>query len=269
MRKPAHILLLFFLVSAASAQPIRNDDKRSFTDMTPIQLDVDGDEVLDTIQPRTFSARPTGTRRRATRRPGTIQRWIAFDLNITNGRKMKSFFRHWYGTDIAEYWVYELVMGGDLNHDGKPDLIFYMGDDTTHETVVLLNKGSAFVARSAGVISVEYSVEANLEIVALAPYDVETGSIQKSRRIAQWSAKREVFEGTEMVWVRSPRAVIRSAPRANGPVLLRAQTGDAFRVLIASSSTSGSKVWLHVDAGVGMGWILRSDVDYHSPLAVP
>jgi hypothetical protein len=268
MRNAAHILLvLVFVGSSARAQFFTDADKRSFTDLTPIRLDVDADRILDTIQPRTFSVTKPGGR---SKRPQvSVQHWISFDLKITNGRTIKSFFQYKYGTDLADYWVYALVKGGDPNQDGRPDLMFYTGDDTSHETVILLNKGNAFVARSSGVLTVEHDVQPNLEIAALNPYDAKTGSVQPTRTVAQWNPKREVFEGTEMVWVRTPRVAIRMAPRSSARVLLQGVAGDAFRVVKEPNAGERRAGWLHVDTGAGAGWIRNSTVEYHSPLTVP
>ncbi len=58
---------------------------------------------------------------------------------------MNSFFRYQYGSGEADYWVYALVSAGDINGDGKRDLIFYSGDDSSDETITLINRGNRFI----------------------------------------------------------------------------------------------------------------------------
>jgi hypothetical protein len=63
----------------------------------------------------------------------------------SGGRRINSFFRYQYGDGESDYWVYALISAGDINHDGKTDLVFYSGDDTSDETITLLNRGNRFI----------------------------------------------------------------------------------------------------------------------------
>jgi hypothetical protein len=118
---------------------IEDSSRRSFEELGPIAVDVDGDGKPDTITPRIYATRKRGKRRE--------NHWITFDLNPTRGLAQRSFFRYKYGTDEADYWVYALVPC-DVNKDGELDLVFYSGDDTSDETVVLLNRGGVFRVHS-------------------------------------------------------------------------------------------------------------------------
>ena len=51
------VLTFFFLLSVAvvaNSQNITDEDRRGFDDLTPIKIDVDGDGIADTIQPRIY-----------------------------------------------------------------------------------------------------------------------------------------------------------------------------------------------------------------------
>jgi hypothetical protein len=52
------------------------------------------------------------------------------------------------GSSEASYWVYALISGGDINGDGRTDLVFYSGDDESDETVTLINRGDRFLVNS-------------------------------------------------------------------------------------------------------------------------
>jgi hypothetical protein len=141
------IVLTGFLSHAVATdcKVIEDSEKRSFADRNAIVLPLDGDGLPVTIVPRTY----TRTIRRNLGN-GYVAReshWITFDLVPSGGRTLRSFFRYEYGTDVADYWVYALVPC-DVNKDGRTDLIFYAGDDTSDETVVLLNKRGRFVVSS-------------------------------------------------------------------------------------------------------------------------
>jgi hypothetical protein len=100
---------------------------------------MDGDGQPDNITPRTYTVK-------ANHKPKETH-WITFDLKTAKGRTLDMFFKYRYGTSEADYWVYALVPC-DVNKDGRIDLIFYSGDDTTDETIILLNRGGRFVVHS-------------------------------------------------------------------------------------------------------------------------
>jgi len=140
-------LVLFIGPVLAHAQIIPDDVKRSFSELQPIKIDVDGDGKADTIQPRAYAAVENCGKGRHLKFTD-IKHWIEFDLTLARGRKIPSIFKYNYGTSEVTYWVYALISGGDLNGDGKTDLVFYSGDDTSDETITLVNKGNRFVVHS-------------------------------------------------------------------------------------------------------------------------
>jgi hypothetical protein len=140
-------LVLFVGPVLVQAQVITDDVKRSFSELQPIKIDVDGDGRADTIQPRTYAVVENcgkGTHLKFT----DIKHWIAFDLTLARGRKIPSIFKYAYGDSESTYWVYAMVSAGDVNRDGKTDLVFYSGDDTSDETITLVNKGNRFIVHS-------------------------------------------------------------------------------------------------------------------------
>ena len=139
---------------AAECREVTDGDRRSFDELRPVRLDVDGDGVQDAIRPRAYRAR-AGRRSfvREGRRVSLVD-WIAFDLTTSRGRSLRSFFRYDYGADGVRYWVCALVPC-DFNKDGRVDLKFYSGDDTGDETVILPNTGRAFKVHSRKVSRAE------------------------------------------------------------------------------------------------------------------
>jgi hypothetical protein len=144
------LILLCALVSTqgpSKCQQIEDRDRRAFIDLSPIVVDVDGDGNPDRISPRIYTVRVKSRVHGSARSKLREIHWITFDLETSQGRVLRSFFRYRYGTDVADYWVY-VVVPCDVNRDGKTDLVFYSGDDTSDETIVLLNRGGRFVVHS-------------------------------------------------------------------------------------------------------------------------
>lgn len=140
------ICLVLFTASTVKAQTVSDDVKRSFNELSPIKIDVDGDGRPDTIEPRVYTVTRRARGKRLRQRD--VQHWIAFDLTTTTGRRIPSFFKYRYGTAEADYWVYALIPAGDIDGDRRVDLLFYSGDDSSDETITLINRGNRFVVRS-------------------------------------------------------------------------------------------------------------------------
>jgi hypothetical protein len=139
------MFLLLTVAPNSDCKKVEDREKRGFDDLRPILIDVDADGKADTILPHVFKSK--ANRRGSSGKTPKETNWIAFDLTTSKGRVLKSFFRYEYGDNLAEYWVYALV-SCDVNNDGTVDLVFYAGDDSTDETIVLLNRGSKFVVHS-------------------------------------------------------------------------------------------------------------------------
>ncbi|MDQ3713117.1 MAG: hypothetical protein M3388_12980 [Acidobacteriota bacterium] len=144
------IFLLLFSAISVKTQTITDEDRRAFDDLRIIEIDLDGDGKTDTIQPRTYQRSIKQISKKMHLRKSHIQNWITFDLITAKGKRINSFFKYNYGTDEqgGSYWVYALISAGDINRDGKTDLVFYSGDDTTDETIKLINKRNKFIVYS-------------------------------------------------------------------------------------------------------------------------
>ena len=134
------IVLAGLVASASPSSPcpaLSDKVKQGYFRPVSFTLDVDGDGKPDTITPRLTV---THYRDKSSRLHSA--EWIVFDLKTSRGRSMPSFFTYRYGTDRIDYWAWALVC--TIRSNGRRDLIFYSGDDTSDETVVLANEGNRY-----------------------------------------------------------------------------------------------------------------------------
>ena len=153
-----NLLFFFLLIFAVTVQSnaqgnpklldcrkitVQDSSRRSFDNRNSFKLDVDGDGKPDTITPRTYKVKVNRKTSGKTKSKVRENYWITFDIKTSKGRVLNSFFRYDYGTNEAVYWVYAFVPCR-INRDGRTDLLFYSGDDTSQESVILVNRGNSF-----------------------------------------------------------------------------------------------------------------------------
>lgn len=125
--------------SMACKNRIVNDSEKRDYVGDSFSIDVDDDDKLDTITARTYKVKVIGNAKSKVKET----HWISFDLKTSKSKTIKSFFKYKYGDNVADYWIYALV-SCQVNKDGKTDLLFYAGDDTSDETIILQNTGNSF-----------------------------------------------------------------------------------------------------------------------------
>ena len=135
------IMMAGLLLSVPQSKCPTADDgvKRSFhDDLGPIVMDIDGDGKPDTI-----TSRFVVTHFRDRKSKLHQAEWLVLDLKTSRGRVVRSFFKYHYGNDRIDYWVWWLAPC-KVNKDGRRDLVFYAGDDTSDETIVISNQPNGF-----------------------------------------------------------------------------------------------------------------------------
>jgi hypothetical protein len=126
---------------------VQDSERRGFKELESFTLDVDGDGRPDTITPRTYTVRTNRKIFNGDEWKPLELHWITFDIKTAKGRALKSFFKYRYGNNVDDYYVFAFVPC-TLNRDGKPDLLFYAGDDVDHEMVILVNRNNVFKVHS-------------------------------------------------------------------------------------------------------------------------
>ena len=126
---------------------VRDSERRAFNELKPFTLDVDGDGEPDTITPRTYTVKTKRKIFNGDEWKPYEQHWIIFYIKTGKGRALNSFFKYHYGNNVDDYYVFAFVPC-TINRDGKPDLLFYAGDDVDSETIILVNRDNVFKIHS-------------------------------------------------------------------------------------------------------------------------
>jgi hypothetical protein len=262
-------IALMLLLSQTGSFAIEDRDRHGFGELAPIHVDVDGDGKTDAIQPRTYTLR--ASRAESRKQSGARQvHWITFDLKLASGTRRASFFTYRYGDDRADYWTWALKPAGDVNRDGKMDLLFYSGDDTTDETVVLLQDATRFTGSSTGLILCDVCViDRDLNVVELEQYDTTAGRTIPSRILARWIPHRGYFEGSGLYWVRAGSVALREAPSAAAPVVTWFNKDDAVPAAFENGRPVVKGKWVKVSTNEGHGWLDRGSLATSSRFVRP
>ena len=186
-----------------------------------------------------------------------------FVLYRDNQKRGTTIFDYFIGDDEAVYWQYRIDEAVDLNRDGKKDLIFYAGDDTTEEYVFLIQKSSYFKAVYSGTFDLDNFAEPN------NTYDIVTKNYDNltTKVLAKWNPKSEVFEGEGIYWVIGNCIGLYAEPNEISKVLVRFYEGEIVHSHEKSNDSRDGwqKIKVNTFEGWKEGWIEKRYLSNSSP----
>jgi hypothetical protein len=181
--------------------------------------------------------------------PGKFVRYTMYADGRKNG---KVIFEENYGSTRASYWVHRLEIGKDLDGDGRKDLVFYMGDDTSDDTTYLLQKPEGFKAVSAGGAGLpSYTIAANRSLVSF-----------NKVVLAKWNRSTEVWTSNNNGWVKGDCVAIRAQPDPKSKIV----TLRFDRNLMTVMNLQPVGDWIAVDEDGNSGWINKKYFSFSSPV---
>jgi hypothetical protein len=153
---------------------------------------------------------------------------------------------------VVSYWVHHISEVRHFNRDGNVDLVFYQGDDTSDETVLLLMKGDHVKAVYAGVqeLSREYRP------------DMVGSIIQNGKFLSRWDPDREVFVGDGIAWIVGSCVPMRKTPDAKGEIIRSLSENEVVKLV----SKQGN--WQKVTWGGDEAWIESRHLANVSPTKI-
>lgn len=181
--------------------------------------------------------------------PGKFVRYTMYADGQKNG---KVIFEENYGSTRASYWVHRLEIGKDIDNDGRKDLVFYMGDDTSDDTTYLLQKPEGFKAVSAGGAGLpSYTIAENRSLVSF-----------NKVMLAKWNRATEVWTSDKNGWVKGNCVAIRAQPDPNSKIV----SLGFDRNLLAVMNLQPVGDWIAVDDDGRSGWINKKYFSFSSPV---
>jgi hypothetical protein len=261
-------VVVFLAGSASGYRLVVDTDKNGFNELKAIHLDINDDGRIDTIQPRILVRRGWVWDAQGKHRHGT-EHWITFDLVRTSTQPGRTVFEYRYGDEHADYWVWALIPAGDLDGNGQIDLVFYSGDDTTDETVILLQNGSTFRRCSTGSILGDYNFDSSYNVTTLESYDIDTQTVIPARIVGRWNGAKVWFEGTDLYWIHRQQLALRAEPHNSAKLIQWLGRDDAVINRVRRGKAVKRGGWLEVETTFGRGWVQRSGLVTNSRFVTP
>lgn len=221
---------------------------------TVIKADINGNGTLDRVV-ATYFIRPVLTidnyRAHTCKTvPGKFVRYTMYPNGRKNG---KVIFEQQYGSILSEYWGHQLEIGKDLNRDGRKDLVFSVGDDTSSEEIYLLQQSKGFKAVSAG-----ESVNPNNTI------DSQRSLVGFDKKVlARWDVSEETWTSDKIGWVSGDCVAIRAQPDIQSKIVALGFDRSWFKT--DRSQSVGDWIAINTDEGI-RGWISKKHFSFSAPV---
>jgi hypothetical protein len=180
------------------------------------------------------------------------QVFVKFELVDGKSGKRSTMFEQNIGTNLATYWVYDIREVRHINQDGSVDLVFYAGDDTSDETVLLLRKQDHYKAIYAG----NTGLRRNRAGAAIG--ETRLGDNKSTR----WDPQQEVFVGEGIAWTTGDCIPFRRTPDSKGEMIFPLFGNNLVELL----ETQGD--WQKIKLDGEEGWVERRSLSRTSPTKV-
>ncbi|NJM45767.1 MAG: SH3 domain-containing protein [Alkalinema sp. RU_4_3] len=167
------------------------------------------------------------------------QVFVKFDLVDGKSRKRSLLFEHSIGTNLATYWVYDIREVRNINRDEYVDLVFYAGDDTSDETVLLLRKKDHYKAIYAG------NSGFSRDRAGSALGETRLGN----NKFTRWDAQQELLVGEGVAWTNGDCIPFRKTPDDKGEMIFPLYENNLVELL----ETKGS--WQKIRMDGQEGWV--------------
>ncbi len=178
--------------------------------------------------------------------------FVQFHIEPGDGGKRSLLFEQNIGTNLATYWVSEIREVRHINNDGISDLVYYAGDDTSDETVLLLRREGSIKAIYAGVKGLQRLKPSN------HIGEITLGNNKSTR----WDRDREVFQGDGLAWTTDNCIPLRKTPDNKGEIIFSIYENNIVELLEKKGD------WQKISMDGTIGWVESRYLSNTSPTKV-
>ncbi len=184
-------------------------------------------------------------------------KFVRYTLYANGEKTGKVILEQSYGTSLASYWVHRLTLDKDIDGDGRKELFFYMGDDTTEESIYLFLKPDAIKKVYLGVSDLPGAkLNENFDL-----------QFFRGKVFAKWNRSEQLWKSQDnrYIWTLGDCVEIRERPDARSKIVSMISKNEILTVF-QSQPDSG---WIGVEFLYGQkGWIKIKNISFTSPVSM-
>jgi hypothetical protein len=182
-------------------------------------------------------------------------KFVRYTLYADGQQTGKVILEQSYGTSLASYWIHKLTLDKDLDGDGQKELLFYMGDDTSQESIYLFVKPDGIKTVYLGVTDLPgASLNENFDL-----------QFFRRKAFAQWNRAEKLWKSQDKrhVWTLGDCVEIRERPDARSNIVSMVSKHEVLTVF-QSPTNNG---WIGVEFPYRKkGWIKAKNTSFTTPV---
>lgn len=184
-------------------------------------------------------------------------KFVRYTLYADGDKTGKVILEQSYGTSLASYWIHKLIVDKDIDGDGRKELLFYMGDDTSQESMYLFVKPNGIRTVYLGVTDLPgASLNENFDL-----------QFFRGKVFAQWNRVEQLWnsQNKRYVWTLGDCVEIRERPDAQSNIVSMMSKHEVLTVFQPQTDNG----WIGVEFPYGKkGWIKTKNISFTSPVSI-
>ena len=185
-----------------------------------------------------------------------LGKFVRYTLYADGEKTGKVILEQSYGTSLVSYWVHRLTLDKDIDGDGRKELFFYTGDDTSEEKIYLFLKPDGVKKVYLGVTDLPGAkLNENFDL-----------QFFRGKVFAQWNRSEQLWksQNNRYLWTLGDCVEIRERPDARSKIVRMISKNEILTV----SQPQTASGWIGVDLDGQKGWIKINNISFTSPVSM-